>query len=803
METEGNKTVHTIIGDGKLDHLGSPLGVSRLNVDQSYRGIDLLLQKVIRQSDEKAWEEIEAKINYTYEKLDWALSALEKETAFLAVIKQRLEKGEKLLFKPNLVSAEGYEPYTAGQALGYTALTNWSFVAAVMRWFHDRAGISFYQMCVGEAATVMSSVAASYCFLKPSGRAVTTEAVIEGRSDDFYGGWGFYFVRKYLAQVSDPSRGDDPMKGFEESQAGTYIPPGQVKDKLMVYDLNRICDDISKGREIPVPKGENFQSIILHKVICGGDRDNATDRERYPGSIIVNLPKLKVHSQAFFTNAIKNLGIGLYPMEVSRSDSCNWEYATPPIKIPAVKGAIPHQVWIPELDPITCLPTKNPDGTYKVTRTGGLTGTMLDILDALKGQDLLMLNIVDAIEVTNHDHTGGGLGILEPEGLIVVGLDPVAIDLFCSRYMFSNVGLKEAEEAGLDDGAGGRFPQSVPVPTLQNGTIVTSSGYDCPLSRDACNKRAEKRGLGKRSYYVLGKDDQTGLPLGSFKGRLGIVDGDKFKEIVTSTFFTDTQKMPWDMQTTFLAYLSAVDQLEGASYSKNFLEAFDEDGDGVVSYEEYRKKGLFGTTMFLGGLRSSLRAVEDESENIRAAYALLATSLRCSNPEWNPQGHDFTREQQYGAVCRTAQLMSFSSEEHEDPFVPGLLFGKGKWPGFSLAYDKLIKQQLYGFKYPLRVGINCLYGLACTYADFKQNDRQFMGRLRGAPDTKGPQKYVESVREGRMKPMDFTFYVPPGFGADLPNVEESSDPEKIMAVWFERGRVKWPDMRYQDIEPQN
>ncbi len=122
-----------------------------------------------------------------------------------------------------------------------------------MRWFHDRAGISYFQMSLGEAATAMSSVAANYRYIKKTGRPVTTEAVIEGRSDDFYGGWGFYFVRKYLSEVSDSSRGDDPMQGLEESMAGIYLPPGEVQDKLMVYDLNRICDDPSKGREIPVP----------------------------------------------------------------------------------------------------------------------------------------------------------------------------------------------------------------------------------------------------------------------------------------------------------------------------------------------------------------------------------------------------------------------------------------------------------------------------------------------------------------------------------------------------------------------
>jgi hypothetical protein len=60
---------------------------------------------------------------------------------------------------------------------------------------------------------------------------VTTEAVIEGKAGNFYGGWGFYFVRKYLAQTHDPSHKDDPMKGYDESVAGTYIPRGIPKIK--------------------------------------------------------------------------------------------------------------------------------------------------------------------------------------------------------------------------------------------------------------------------------------------------------------------------------------------------------------------------------------------------------------------------------------------------------------------------------------------------------------------------------------------------------------------------------------------
>jgi hypothetical protein len=222
------------------------------------------------------------------------------------------------------------------------------------------------------------------------------------------------------------------------------------------------------------------------------------------------MPKLKIHAQALMTNVIKNLGIGLYPMEVSRSNDCKWEYATPPgTKCPGLKSVLLHQVWVPELDPVTSIPLKNPDGTYKVHKTGGLTGTMLDIVHAVQNQDIFMMHIVDAIEAINRDHTGSGLGVKEPQGLVIAGLDPVATDLFCARYMFSNCDLKTSQAAGIDDGAGG-FPQAVPVPVLKDGAIVTTWGFDCPPSRDTCCAQGEKRGLGIQKYYIVGRDDLTG-----------------------------------------------------------------------------------------------------------------------------------------------------------------------------------------------------------------------------------------------------------------------------------------------------
>jgi hypothetical protein len=795
------KPVQTPLGEGILDHSGAPLAVARLEAERSYQGTDRLLQTYLRDSDEKAWESIRSKIDYTYRGLDGLLQALEKETGFLATIQKRLEQGQKLLFKPNLVSVENIDPYTFGPLAGSSGNTEWPMVAAVMRWFHDRGGIPFHRMCLGEAATALSSVAALYRRIKKGGCPVTTEAVMEGRSEDFYGGWGFYFVRKYLAEATQPFPGDDPLSGLEESTAGLFLPPGAVQDKLMVYDLNRLCDDPSKGREIPVPAGENFQSLILHKVIVGGDPADARDRALYPGSVLINLPRLKVHAQALFTNVIKNLGIGLYPMEVSRSQSCAWEYATPHRAIPGMKGGIPHQVWVPEMDPDTCLPKKDPDGRYRVKKTGGLTGTMLDIIAAVAAQDVFMMHIVDAVEAVNRDHQGIGLGIKEPEGLLVAGLDPVAADLFCARYMFGNVGMKEAEEAGLDDGFGGRFPQAVPVPRFDGQSIVTAPGFDSPLSRDACLKLAETRGLGRPAYQVIGRDESTSLPLKSFRGRLGSVSGDVFTPLVTRALYSDIYKMPWDLQKTFLSYLAVVDQLEGTSRRREFLAAFDETGDGTVTYEEYGKKGIYGPTMVLGGLNMSARGEADESETFRAFFAMMSVPLRCSNPRWNGEGHDFAREQLYGSVAVVAQMMSQAPKKQADSFYPGLQWGQGQWPSYALAFDRYLKQVLYGWRYPGRIGLSSLYGSACAFADFKQNQRGFLGRKQGVPDPEAAQQYVLAVREGRRAPLDFTFFVPTGFGDEnLPNLSESDDPQQVFTGTFEGGKYRWPDMRTGDRE---
>ena len=58
MKVMKEKFIHTAIGDGQLEANGAAVAVTRMEVEKSYRGVDLLLRKFIRDSDRAAWDEI-------------------------------------------------------------------------------------------------------------------------------------------------------------------------------------------------------------------------------------------------------------------------------------------------------------------------------------------------------------------------------------------------------------------------------------------------------------------------------------------------------------------------------------------------------------------------------------------------------------------------------------------------------------------------------------------------------------------------------------------------------------------------
>ena len=794
MENNSQLIIESPLGKQPIDGIGSPVGVVRMDVNQSYAGTGELLQKVINDSDQNAWDQIKAKIDYTYDCIDLGLAPLEKQTVFSEEMKTRLGKGQKLLFKPNVVLPFNIDPQTHGPDQGCTTVTEWPFIAALMRWFHDKMDVSYYQMCLGEAATAMSSAAGYYSMYHPDGKTVTTESVLEGKWGGFYGGWGFYFARKYLKESLSPNAEDDPMKGIQESESGIYLPPGKAHDKLMVYDLNRIYDDTSKGREIEVRDGINYKTITLHKAVVGGDPNNPEDIKAYPGCILVNVPKLKVHCFTIFTNVIKNLGIGLYPMQSRKGDGFKWEYSVPYVEVPGMKGGIPHEVWVPEIDSKTHMPKKKSPSGYDVKKTGGINATMIDIVKAVIDQNIFMIHVVDGIEMINRDHMGNEFGEKVPEGLVFAGLDPVATDLLCARYIFSNVPFEEALKVEMDDGIGGQFPQKVPIPVLDGQNIITGMDYDCPISRDNSFKEAEKRGLGKRDYHVLGHDVITDSPLVSLKGHLGFIKNGTFSDLITQSIYFDIYKMPWDMQKTAFKYMEATDQLTGSSMKEKFMDAFDEDGDGIVTYDEFGKKGLCATMMWIGGDMVSKMGIEKYGY-LKGRF-LRALMSKISDPTLNTDGYDIFQEMFDGTVIAAALQMSQMDIEMDDPFQPGLKWGKGKWPSFQLAKFFQTGVLIYGEGFPFGVSFPSLYGAAYFYADMTQNDGKNTGPIRTAPNSEALSLYVEKVTSGEEKSLDFTFYVPLGFddlsGKKVPNVEVTDDPGKILTVWFGKGAEIWP-----------
>ena len=741
--------------DGSKDG-GSLIGAVRLIPEKSYVGVPELLEKYIKEKDKKAWREIKKKIDYTYRNLHHALWPVLQKGNLEGKIKAEISRGKKLLFKPNLVNPAVLSlagDGSPGSTTGVVAATDWAFIAALMRFFHDKLGIRYYQMALGEAGQDIPAFSSLI--------GCTPEALIEGTPFGAgvgpWAGWPFYFVRKYL-QESGHDPDDDPMSGYMDSIKGTYVTPGQAtaQGKLMVYDMNN-AERLDRGRLVDVPDGgDNYkEGIVIHKALVG-DPD---DLSNYPGSVLVNVPILKVHAMTTLTNAIKNLGIGGWPMSAGHDDNPDtpdWMYSYPADYPPAFKGGVPgweedgvwkghgvfHQRWY--------VVDANDEGMpLEITDTPnlGLDGTMVDINLAIKSQVPYMLHVVDAVKVIDIEHAGFGSGVAREEGLIFASEDPVALDLLCARYMFKNL--------PMDPNSPDTFARGVPVPrydgTLPVPAIVTDPGVDLRLSRATLFDYAKRRGLGKLKYHVDGVDKTSGnRRLVAKNGHFGRIEHGKFVDIMTGELYFHMWNTLWDLQPTVLAYAQATDQLSGSSYHGEFM-ALDEDGNSIVDDLELGTNGMWDCILAVSAIGYNLIGKDEVNHGTFFIYSRIA---KYAEPAWNLGSVDNLRIfMDTMAVVVALQLAN--GPEGTDPFF-GIPYGIGedrvpKWPSLQFAR--------YGFE------------LSAIY--------DFM--------------YANAVAYSQATGKEFTLYVPdsvPYFPyatynpEGISNVKKTADPAKVFTVEF-------------------
>jgi len=796
MMTPSERLVQSPIGQKPLDNTGSVVGAARMDPAETYIYIAKLLKEYIDTGAEPAWQKICQRIDAVYLTVSAAIEALEAANPFLSDVKKQIAAGKKLFFKPNIVTLPLIDYTHHGSGIP-GANSHWEFVACVMRWFHDKGGITYYQMAVGEAGMTISTDTAAVS--KKLGRQVTPEAVMEGKYGKDYGGWGFYFTRKYLAERHDKTHTDDPRNGYQESLDGACIAPGQVNDKLIFYNLNR--PDSYSGRDVPVADGINFKSITIHKVVVGGNPQDANDMKDWPGCVLVNLPILKIHVLELITFALKNLGMGIYAME-ARDDkdpgSCKWKYSIPEAKIPFGKLKVPHARWSFKTDEDTLRPIRDSKGDFIWERTGGMEATIADGINAVLGQKLMVIHIGDGIECTNIYHSGM-TGQIVPEGLVFAGKDPVAMDNCAAHYLFNMVPMKDTKKIQKKWGIKSDVIQKTPYAKKSGKNIVSVEGYDSCYSRYHAFRHCEERGIGKMAFYVTGKELWQGGTLASIGGHLGRVDNDKFTDLVTTTAYHASGKPLLDFQSGLFSYLELNDKLTGASHKQQLLKHQDENGDGIIDYLEGGKNTGTMVAFLYSQVLMSSKADPLEAMKLRYLFSMIPN--KWIHKEWNTEGLETGEAGMVGQALARAYGMSQAKGEFADPLYPGRTWGNGKWPSIQYMLELMKYSRVYGPMFPNRIDVMMSpYGQALAYADVKWGGGKYFNpqALQKGEDIIG--NYHKALTGGA-QPLPFTVYVPRGYGSyngrSIPNVEETDKPELIFTAVF-NGKEAWNDVKLSD-----
>ncbi|WP_455504652.1 DUF362 domain-containing protein, partial [Clostridium sp.] len=588
--------------------------------------------------------------------------------------------------------------------------------------------------------------------------------------------------RKYLSYHCTSDEDDNPMNGYEESCKGIYLSPGEAINKMMIYDINQLQIDRSRGRTIDIPDGQNYSEIVLHKVIVGGNSSDLEDIKLYPGCVLINVPTMKLHAQDLITNALKNLGLGLYPLQCAVTENpsdTNWLYGSQNTKIPSYRSLVPHSPLIMKIDGNTHLPMRDKYGRYIIKRTAGFSGTQCDIIKAVQSQGILIVNISDNINIVNVVHAVPTEAQPIPEGFIWASLDCVALDTFCARYCFNTLPMLESKKLKKEYHFPTEFIHDVPIAKIKKQQIVSTLWVDSPLFRYYLYNDAEKRGIGSCSYYIKGVDLTNNTKLASYHGHLISLSNNNMNEVLTKTLYYNSNSILHSLQPTILSYAKSNDTLFHSNLYKELLAGFDENHDGIIDYNE-RGTGFENSLIEVISNTSDISAFEKYGD-LKATYLRSLLWLKYSNSKWNADGHDFLKMKILTMQLYEAFKLSNNKELNHDLFFHNMVYGKGYWPSFKTAEYIYNMSTIYGGTTTETISEYSAYGSIFKYCDIVLNNSHYTS------STNALLNYFNDLKSG-IKPLPFTFYIPIGFGKmnrkPIPNTVETNDPKLIFTTEF-------------------
>ncbi len=273
--------------------------------------------------------------------------------------------------------------------------------------------------------------------------------------------------------------------------------------------------------------------------------------------------------------------------------------------------------------------------------------------------------------------------------------------------------------------------------------------------------------------------------LSSVDGHLGSFTENAFKELLTTEFYYDNTNLLWGLQKTAFDYLKANDKLTKGNYYKTILQAYDENGDGQLDYDEMGRDAFWHTYLRLAAYCYHLRG-RSELDGLKSSF-LLSAMWRYEDPKWNEGGHDFMKNFKIVTDFALAYALSKSPKRFSDTINTEMSWGEGAWPSMDFVGRMSTMTRIFGQGYTSHVSLYSLYGYAFQYADKKYNNGHYTGKITSKSDHESLTKYLKDAVNDS-KALKFKVYVPIGFGkigqASLPNLEETSEPAKIFTAEF-------------------